>query len=307
MAKIIGQTQGINPTFSPDGRLFAYITTDCLWVHNLMEQRMEAVIDGNGTTLAFSPDGKTLALGTKEGTIRLWDVATKREVATLHREKPGFNVPHGWTYPTAVRSLAFSQGGKTLAAGIDNFATLWDVASKRGITTLEGHSSDVRSIAFAADGQTLATGGETIKLWDMTTHKGSTLRGPAVWVKSIAFSPDGKTLASACVDGPVRLSDWKPKPNSLRLWDVATQREIATLVGHSGDVNGVAFSPDGETLATCMGNTIKLWDLATCREIATLEGHLGSVKCVAFSPDGKVLASSSFEGTIKLWLIKDNA
>ncbi|MEG4489010.1 AAA-like domain-containing protein, partial [Microcoleus sp. D2_18a_B4] len=110
----------------------------------------------------------------------------------------------------------------------------------------------------------------------------------SVW--SVAFSPDGKTLASASSD------------NTIQLWDLQSQKPIATLTGHSNSVRSVAFSPDGKTLASASSdNTIKLWNLQSQKPIATLTGHSNSVRSIAFSPDGKTLASASSDNTIKLW------
>ena len=112
-------------------------------------------------------------------------------------------------------------------------------------------------------------------------------------VSSVAYSPDGKTLASGSSD------------NTIKLWDVKTGKEQATLEGHTDAVFSVAYSPDGKTLASgSVDKTIKLWDVATGKEQATLKGHTEAVISVAYSPDGKTLASGSRDKTIKLWDVK---
>jgi WD40 repeat protein len=118
-----------------------------------------------------------------------------------------------------------------------------------------------------------------------------TLKGHMAFVSSVAYSPDGKTLASGSAD------------TTIKLWDVATGKEQATLKGHTDNtVTSVAYSPDGKTLASgSWETTIKLWDVATGKEQATLKGHTHYVYSVAYSPDGKTLASGSYDETIKLW------
>ena len=209
---------------------------------------------------------------------------------------------HGWI----VTSVAFSPDGALLGSGSrDETITLWDVATKQNIATLEGHSDWSYSVAFSPDGTLLASGGynetldETlvgsVKLWDVATKQNiATLEGQG-WVDSVAFSPDGTLLASG--------------GDETVLWDVATKESIAILEGHSKGVASVAFSPDGTLLASGSGDeTVKLWDVATKQNIATLEGHSGWVNSVAFSPDGTLLASAGYElffdetvVSVKLW------
>ncbi|KAI3014430.1 hypothetical protein CBS147347_11476 [Aspergillus niger] len=233
-------------------------------------------------SVAFSPDGRTLASGSHDKTIKLWDTATGVEQRTLTGHSD-------W-----VHSVAFSPDGRTLASGSSDYTIkLWDTAMGVEQCTLTGHSNRIRSVAFSLDGRTLASGSddETLKLWNTATGvEQRTLTGHSGKVWSVAFSPDGRTLASGSSD------------YTIKLWDTATGVEQRTLTGHSNWVGSVVFSPDGRTLASGSSDkTIKLWDTATGVEQRTLTGHSDWVWSVIFSPDGRILVSGSDDETIKLW------
>ena len=234
--------------------------------------------------VAFSPDGTTLAVGMGDGTVTLWDMATKTKAATLIAGDG------------SALSVAFSPDGTTLAAGWgDGTVTLWKMATKTPIATF--HKNRAVEVAFSLDGTTLAAVApdNTVKLWDVATETNiATLSGHNHYLTSVAFSPDGTILASGSAD------------DTVRLWDVKTKTHIATLNAHSS-VGAVAFSPDGTILAAGVAEKgVELWDVATKTKITSLAGHPFWVHSVAFSPDGTIIASgSSDDGTVKLWDVSE--
>jgi WD40 repeat protein len=233
-------------------------------------------------SVSYSPDGKTLASGSVDNTVKLWDVVTGKELKTL-------NGHQNWVW-----SVSFSPDGKTLASGsADNTVKLWDVGTEKELKTLKGHQGTVRSVSFSPDGKTLASASDDsmVKLWDVVTGKElKTLKGHQGEVRSVSYSPDGKTLASASAD------------KTVKLWDVGTGKELKTLKGHQDKVYGVSYSPDGKILASAsVDKTVKLWDVVTGKELKTLNGHQDAVWSVSYSPDGKTLVSASQDKTVKLW------
>lgn len=207
--------------------------------------------------------------------------------------------PHNWKianqltgHSNSISSLAFSPDGEILAsASNDNTIKLWQVGIGKEIRTLTGHSNYVSSLAISLDGLVLVSGSldKVIKLWQLAT--GTLLRNLTneYAVFCVALSPDGLMLASGI-------------SNFTTLWQIGTGQGIRTFTGHSGRVNSVIFSPDGENLISSSHDaSIKLWQLSTGNQLLNLTGHSQVVTSLAISPDGQILASGSGDSTIKLW------
>jgi WD40 repeat protein len=273
-------------SFSPDGKTLAVASGNLVRIREVVSGQVLATLTGPTAgirTIAFSPDGKWLAAGGVDTTVRLWNVAAPQGVAML----PTATLAG---HTAAVTSLVFAPDAKTLAsAGPDNTVRLWEVASRRQVATLAGG----HVLHFCCEGKRLAARGKDGKVlvWDVASRQ--PLPSPPFSlsgeVKCCAFSPDGTRMA---------LGDTNKK---VRLWDVATGK-VTELVGHTAWVRGVAFSPDGKRLASCSHDgTAILWDIATGSRIVPLPAHHAQVTAVAFSPDGQLVATGSDDATIKLW------
>jgi WD40 repeat protein/DNA-binding HxlR family transcriptional regulator len=284
--------------FSPDGKVLASGNEDWtvrLWnvgTHqelktSLLAETKAVILQGHKgwvCSVAFSPDGKTLASGSSDRTLKLWDATDGTCLNTL------------LGHTRWVRSVAFSPDGTTLAScGGDNTLKLWDVREAQCLKTWRGHSGWLWSVAFSPDGCTLASASEdkTVKLWDVRTGEClKTFAGHTSWVQSVAFSPDGKILASGGCD------------HTVRCWDLSTGECLKTFWGHASWVQSVAFSPDGKILASgSCDQTVKLWDVSTGKCWQTLSAHASWIWSVAFSPISPqgILASGGQDETIKLW------
>ncbi|MFI5460795.1 MAG: protein kinase [Isosphaerales bacterium] len=303
----------LSVAFSPDGQRLASASREgTVKVWDTATGQEIRTLKGHTqgvNSVAYSPDGQRLASASQDGTVKVWDSATGQEIRTLKGHANG------------VTSVAFSPDGQRLAStGEHGQVKVWDAATGQEIRTLMGHTRSVYSVAYSSDGQRLASASadSTVKVWDAETGQETlTLNGYTGPVNSVAFSPDGQRLASSSWGRPVKLWDAKTgqkimtaaelhelqaRDAEVKLWDARTGREIRILKGHTMVVKSVAYSPDGQRLASAsQDGTVKVWDSATGQEILTLKGHTQGVNSVAYSPDGQRLASTGGDRTVRVW------
>jgi WD40 repeat protein len=297
--------------------------------HNV--QRIEGPLEKEMTAVAFSPDGKTLASVSTDKTVKLWNVATGKKLATLP-EHQGL-----------VDSVAFTPDGKALVLGSGaKVIEIWSVANASAIANLEGHTGNVRGLAFSPNGRILATAGDrTIRLWDVATWQAiTTLEGHGMGARAIAFRPDGKVLASGGADGTARLweaPEWKPRAtiemakeggknkvlslafspdlrklavvessptksgkqreqlHAIQCWDVTFRPHPEKLARFEGAFTTVGFSLDGTLISGGLDKTIKFLDAASGKTTNII--HLpGAVNALALSPNGNTLAAAGNNG-----------
>ena len=250
-------------------------------------RRFEGHTDGV-MAAAFSPDGKQVlsggaSYGDGDSKVRLWDVATGKELLKLEGHAGG------------VYSLAFLPGGKkAVSGGAEGTIRIWDLETGKERNRLEGHQDTVYGLAVSPDGKSLLSGGEdtTVRLWDLATGKEvRRFDGHTDKVRAVAFSPDGKQALTGGILGDP----------TLRLWDVATGKEVAKYASDSEGIASVAFSPDGkQALAGCMDNVVTLLNLGDGGQ-KRLEGHTQQIHGAVFTPDGKRVLSASYDQTVRLW------
>lgn len=304
---------------------------------SIVASPIRLTLTGHGTRVLsadYSPDGRHLATIGDDGTTIIWDAATGEEVQRL----PGTTKPSDFV---SGERIAYSLDGKLLAACDNRNVKVYDAATYQLLHTLIGHDVDMTAVAFSRDGAHIASGGldGAVYVWDAITGNSLVeLAGHQDAIEALTFSPDGKWLVTASDDATMKFwdaatgnllrdySDFTGEVSSVafspdgtrfafvgdgsHVWQLDFKTADGATMIESREIYTIpegasVFSPDGTQLAgvsaSAAGNAVKVWDAATGRELLTLNGHTGWVMGVVFSPDGKRLASTSLDGTVRIW------
>jgi len=294
------------------------------YLQRLAHQELATLENGSEVqAMAFSPDGRVLAAGCRDGIVRVWDVAKRELLLPLSGHTAAvwsvtftpdnkklvsgssdrtirlWNVGSGQTeysftgHTDAVRGTVITPDGQTMiSVSDDRTIRKWDLRARRSLPPIEAHNDSINAIALSPDGRAFATcsSDSTAKLWDLKSGRlllTTTVAGEQI--RSLAFSPDGRTIALATTG------------DSINLWDLTEGAQISAFTTREISWS-VAFAPSGQKLAAgSFAHTATLWDVATRRELTRLPGHIDRVYAVAFSPDERILATASKDGTVKLW------
>jgi WD40 repeat protein/transcriptional regulator with XRE-family HTH domain len=239
----------------------------------------------DGIYAAFSPDGKRLAVVSPNGTVKMIDPQTGKEIPLSGQID-------------AKLTVAFSpDGSRLLTVTSDEIPKIWDSQTGQELVAFPGHTDFINSVVFNPDGTRLLTASDdrTARVWDTRTGEQLfSLSNHTNWVADAKYSPDGKRIAT--ISG-----------NEAYIWDAESGERLLTLAGHKDTLYTVAFNADGTRLATGgLDRKIILWDVVSGKELFRLSGHTGAVMEVYFSQDGEQLISSSNDGTVRVWDVRPN-
>jgi WD40 repeat protein len=337
IASVGGDTFG-QAAFSPDSRRLLLASSEGTWTIWDIEPWKELFVLGGqqppivlsrwlkrvlfppwAGTAAFSPDGQRVVVPSTDKAARIWDVASGKQLAAFK----GHN-------DEVISASFFADGEWVLTVSADKTARTWRAAA--GATLLQGHTNKLLQVSISMDGQRAVSvsSDKSVRIWDAISGREiASFRDPLDTPTRAAVSPDGQRLAIAS-SRAVRILElpsgkqkggiatlrarcvaFSPDGQSVaiggfdgeaRIWNVATENQVAAFRNHAQAIHSITFSPDGRQVVTASSdNTARVWAADTGKEIATFARHGGRVTSAAFSPDGKLVVSGSADRSARVW------
>lgn len=252
--------------------------------HAFDKVAQEGIPEGMVFAVAWSPDGTSIASGSWDKTVQVWDATYGRQIYTHHG------------HLTSVPAVAWSPDSRCIASGsVDGTVQVWDATTGMHVQTFRGHNSYVYAVTWSPDGRHIASGGNDrkIHIWDaLTGTLLLTYQNHISDVTSVAWSPNGSCIASGS----------STYEGTIQVWDAATGIQVQTYEGHRGNVKAVCWSPDSTRIASASTDgTVQVWYASTGTEIWTYSGHSDQVNAVQWSPDGSRIASAGRDTTVQVW------
>ena len=251
-----------------------------IWARMNGEQKgAVSLVSRSVNSVVVAPDGTWLATASHDGSVRIWDAATRQQ-------RTAFTASH------YITGMAMAPDGTWLATGgHDKSVRIWDAVTGQQRVTLTGHTDGVDAVAIAPDGTWLATGGhdKSVRIWDAVTgQQRVTLTGHTDRVDAVAIAPDGTWLAAT-------------DDQAVRIWDPVVAQRPTTRIDYTGPVSAVAMAPDGTWLATGGSDgSVRIWDAAT-RQQRTAFTASHHITGIVIAPDGTWLATTSHDKSVRIW------
>ena len=251
-------------------------------------------------SVAFSPDGQKLVTGSDDGTAKVWEMVSGKELLTLKghslrvqwvADSPDDVRAEAFT-PDDVHWVAFSPDGQRIAASGGPEVKVWDAASGKELLVMKKERAEMLSVAFSPDGRRIVTGSYdgVATVWDAASGQPPlSLQGHTGPISNVAFSPNSQQIFTA-----------SPRTGMVKVWETASGQQLLSLV--APDNRCVAFSLDGQRILT--GNVwgaLQVWDAASGKELLNAATHGGPIRAVAFSPDGQRIVTCGVDMVAKIW------
>lgn len=247
--------------------------------------------------VCVTPDNSKIIAGFYDKTIRVWDIATRSQIAILRG------------YRGDINSVTVTpDASKIISGSSDGTIIIWDMKTYKPFTLLHGHTGSVSSVCVTPDGSKIISGSSdgTVRIWDLRTYQILKVIEAGEWISSVGITPDGKKIIAGSKGRALR-------NGTIRIWELQSLHQLAILKGHTGIIESICITPDGSKIISGsrtlmhmgftgkLDNTIRVWNMNDYQVLAVLEGHKGGINSVSVTFDGTKIISGSEDGKARIW------